>query len=266
MPETNSPDREPGFLSRFLMPRRRAGRQRGWSIIVPLVVFLAGLLFATTATTARGTQLREDRRVQLSDAIRQRQVDVRRAERQAAGLRGQVDADTTRQGRSDTRIRGQQNRYRGSRPAAGLSAVHGPGLSVVLDDAPRRPDRALPAGASADDVVVHQQDVQAVVNALWAGGAEAMTIMDVRVISTSAVRCVGNTLLLSGQVFSPPFRVVAIGDESRMRAALDASPGVRAYRAAVADWGLGYDVKGEADVKLPAYHGSVALSAAQVPR
>jgi len=34
-----------------------------------------------------------------------------------------------------------------------------------------------------------------VVNALWAGGAEAMTIMGVRVISTSAVRCVGNTLL-----------------------------------------------------------------------
>ncbi len=253
-------------MSRFLMPRRRTGRQRGWSIIVPLVVFVAGLLFATTATTARGTQLREDRRVQLSDAIGQRKVDLSRAEQQAAGLRGQVDADTTRQGRSDARIRGQQNRYRASRAAAGLTAVHGPGLAVVLDDAPRRPDRALPAGASADDVVVHQQDVQAVVNALWVGGAEAMTIMNVRVISTSAVRCVGNTLLLSGQVFSPPFRVVAIGDERRMRAALDASPGVRAYQAAVADWGLGYDVKGETDVKLPAYHGSVALSAAQVPR
>ena len=56
-----------------------------------------------------------------------------------------------------------------------------------------------PNESDNDDLVVHQGDVQAVVNALWAGGAEAMSIMDVRVISTSAVRCVGNTLLLHGR-------------------------------------------------------------------
>ena len=48
------------------------------------------------------------------------------------------------------------------------------------------------------------------VNALWAGGAEAMTIMGERVIATTAVRCVGNTLLLHGRVHSPPFTVAAI--------------------------------------------------------
>ena len=63
--------------------------------------------------------------------------------------------------------------------------------------------------------------MQAVVNALWAGGAEAMTIMGVRVISTSAVRCVGNTLLLHGRVYSPPFVITAIGDPSAMQQALE---------------------------------------------
>src|SRR4029077_21214912 len=91
---------------------------------------------------------------------------------------------------SDGGVAAQQQRADSTRAAAGFTAVHGPGLAVALHDAPRQPDGGLPAGARPDDVVVHQQDVQSVVNALWAGGAEAMTIMGIRVISTSAVRCV----------------------------------------------------------------------------
>ena len=99
---------------------------------------------------------------------------------------------------------------------------------------------------------------------MWAGGAEAMTIMNVRVISTSAVRCVGNTLLLDGRVYSPPFVVTAIGDPDRMRQALDASEGVQLFRQAAADFGLGYEVKVEGDVTVPAYDGSIALRSARV--
>ena len=64
------------------------------------------------------------------------------------------------------------------------------------------------------------------VNALWAGGAEAMMLMDQRVISTSAVRCVGNTLILQGRVYSPPYVITAIGDQDGMKQALDQSPEV----------------------------------------
>src|SRR5262249_55282869 len=113
------------------------------------------------------------------------------------------------------------------------------------------------------DVVVHQQDVQSVVNALWAGGAEAMTIMGVRVISTSAVRCVGNTLLLHGRVYSPPFRIAAIGGADRMRAQLDSDPGVRAFQDAVAAFGLGYTVEPSNDISAPPFTGSVGLDYAQ---
>jgi uncharacterized protein YlxW (UPF0749 family) len=111
--------------------------------------------------------------------------------------------------------------------------------------------------------VVHQQDVQAVVNALWAGGAEAMSIMGVRVISTSAVRCVGNTLLLDGRVYSPPFEITAIGDVAQMQRALDAAEGVQLFREAADSFGLGYQVKTEADVTVPAYDGSIALRSAR---
>jgi len=124
---------------------------------------------------------------------------------------------------------------------------------------------SLPEGFSADDIVVHQQDVQNVVNALWAGGAEAMMLMDQRVISTSAVRCVGNTLILQGRVYSPPYVIQAIGDQSAMREALDKSPQVRIYLEYVDTFGLGYDVKTKARASFPAYVGSLSMLYARRP-
>jgi uncharacterized protein YlxW (UPF0749 family) len=63
--------------------------------------------------------------------------------------------------------------------------------------------RQLPTG-NLNDLVIHSQDVQAVVNGLWKAGAEAVAINGQRLVSTSAVLCVGNTLLLNGTVHSPP--------------------------------------------------------------
>jgi uncharacterized protein YlxW (UPF0749 family) len=247
-----------------LLPRRRVDRRRGWSLLVPVVLLFAGLLFTTTATTANGTDLRNDRRPELANLITERKHDVAAAEAQASHLRRQIEAATGAEAGSDARVAEQRTRGQAEQGPAGLVAVHGPGVTVKLNDAPRRPDGSRPTG-SPDDLVVHQQDVQAVVNALWAGGGEAMSIMGVRVISTSAVRCVGNTLLLDGRVYSPPFVVTAIGDPMLLQHALDASDGVRAFRDAATDFGLGYEVKVEGDVTVPAYEGSVALRSAQLP-
>lgn len=248
-----------------LVPRRSADRRRGWSLGVPVIVVAAGVLFTTTATTARGTSLRDDRRPQLTQLINERGARVAAAEKRALTLRAEVEAQTKALAGSDRPIAGQQSRADSYRQAAGFTALHGRGLTVRLDDAPRRADGSRPAGATNDDLVVHQQDVQAVVNALWSGGAEAMSIMDVRVISTSAVRCVGNTLLLHGRVFSPPFKITAIGDPEAMQRSLAASAGVQLFREAAAAFGLGYQEVVEGDVSVTAYEGSAALGYASVP-
>ena len=248
-----------------LLPRG-SRKGPGWSWGVPVIVAAAGLLFTASATTAQGTDLREDRRPQLAELIEKHNARVAEADTRASQLRGEVEAQTEALAGSDEPIAEQQRRANSARAQAGLTAVHGPGLTVRLDDAPRRSDGTRPGGARPDDLVVHQQDVQAVVNALWAGGAEAMTIMGVRVISTSAVRCVGNTLLLHGRVYSPPFAITAIGDPAALRGALDASEGVRLFRNAADAFGLGYQVTVERDVTVPAYDGSTSLTYAGVPR
>ncbi len=95
--------------------------------------------------------------------------------------------------------------------------MHGPAVRVTLTDAPV--DFA-PPGVNGDLLVVHEQDIQQVVNALWAAGAEAMTIQGQRVISTTAVKCVGNTVVLHGVPYAPPYVITSIGDIQRLEQGL----------------------------------------------
>jgi uncharacterized protein YlxW (UPF0749 family) len=131
----------------------------------------------------------------------------------------------------------------------------GPGVTVTLTDAPRDADGKYPVDASPDDLVVHQQDVQSVLNALWVGGAEAIGMQDQRIVNTSAPRCIGNTLLLHGRTYSPPYVMSAIGDPARLEAALANEPGIRVFKQYATRFGLGYSETASGQVTLPGYAG-----------
>jgi len=225
---------------------------------VPLVAAGAGLMFATSAQTSQGTDLRSSGGTDLVDVVRAQDRDVRQRAALVKQLQDQVDSLTEQAAPGNAavaRLRAEAARLA---PTVGTQAVTGPALSVSLDDA-KRTAASLPRGYTADDIVVHQQDVQSVVNALWAGGAEAMMLQDQRVISTSAVRCVGNTLILQGRVYSPPYVIRAIGDVSAMRAALDRSEQVTIYRQYADLLGLGYEVTSRGQASFPAYLGSLSM-------
>ncbi len=229
-----------------------------WRLATPLAFGAAGVLFVTSAGAANGGQLRGGRD-DLGDLIRAEQQRADDLTTRVERLRQAVDDATAGAGAADRRVAAAQRRARAIEFAAGTAAVAGPSMTVTLGDAPRAADRVLPAGANPDDLVVHQQDMQGVVNALWAGGAEAMQIMDQRIISTSAVRCVGNTLILQGRVYSPPYTVTAIGDPERLAQALEEAPAVQTYRYYVDQFGLTYETKAATDTELPAYQGSLDL-------
>jgi len=218
------------------------------------------VLFAVTARDSGGGELRPASITNLADTVRSAEQRVHGLDAQVQALQAELDRTTRQAGRADSAVARAQRRAAPLRAPAGLTALHGPGVEVILDDAPGEP-----AGGGVDPniLVVHQSDLQAVVNALWGGGAEAMAIHGQRVIATSAVRCVGNTLLLNGEVFSPPFRVAAIGPSATMLQKLTSSPGVKLFREAAGYYGLGYTVDVQDDVKVPAYRGPIGLSYAR---
>ncbi len=241
------------------MPQDTRRASLGWRLLVPVTALGAGLMFATSASTAQGTDLRAGRFSQLTDLITSTSASVEQQQKDAALLRQEVASAQRGSAASSSTVAAETARGDALAGAAGLSAVKGPGLTVHLDDAPRPKAGDRAASDNPDDLVVHQQDVQSVINAMWAGGAEAMTVMGERVVSTTAVRCVGNTLLIQGRLVGPPFIISAIGDPEAMRSALDLEPGVALFRQYVEDYGLGYRVARQRTLHLPAYDGPLEL-------
>ncbi len=235
---------------------RDTPRPAAWRLAVPTVCACAGLLATTSMVNAQGTDLRPGRYTDLIGLVGEQRDRVQDLRRQIRGLEADVNSLT----RQVTGARGGQLQRAISRAGldAGVRGLTGPGLSVTLDDAPL--GGSVPPGTDPNLLVVHQQDLQAVVNALWAGGAEGISLQGQRIISTTGVKCVGNTVVLQGVPYSPPYRIVAVGQAHPMYAALLASQDVQNYRDYVGPpYDLRWALRTERQISVPAYGGPLAL-------
>lgn len=229
-----------------------------WRLAVPLVSAAAGMLFSVSALNANGGDLRPAV-TDLSALVQQRSDRVAVMRSAASQMRRSVDTLSAGvASKSLARSRGQIQRLRGP---AGMTQVTGPGARVILTDAPR--DVEAP-GLNPNLLVVHQQDIQAFVNALWAGGAKAVTLQGQRLISTTGVKCVGNTVVLDGVPYAPPYVIEAVGDPTALRLALEDSSAVRTYQEYVDTYRLGLSVSARTQVVAPAYEGTIDLTHASV--
>ena len=232
---------------------------RSWHAAATIAFVIAGTLFATTALSSNGLDLRAASITDLNGVVRAEKERSDELQARLAALNQEVEELSHQV--DDATVEVLHDQVDELRDPAGFAPVRGPGVTVVLDDAPESEiDRARDEeGVSLDELVVHQQDIQAVVNALWAGGAEAMTIQGQRVISTTGIKCVGNTVMLHGVPYSPPYRIAAIGDPLQLRESLDDSDYIDAYLTVVASHGLGYAVTSSDRLSFPAYEGSTTL-------
>ncbi len=220
------------------------------------VCVLAGFMIATSAVNAGGSDLRPNRNTDLVGLIQSESKRNAELGERIATLRREVDVLAKSDGGGVS-----EDELRGAAMVAGQRPVKGPAVVVALSDAP---SGVRPAGVSPELLVVHQQDIQAVVNALWSGGAEAMTIQGQRVTSRTGVKCVGNSVVLHGVPYAPPYEVAAIGEPDRLERALADSTAVQIYRQYVSGYGLGYTQRREASVTMPAYRGSLDIEAKRV--
>jgi uncharacterized protein YlxW (UPF0749 family) len=236
-------------------------RRSFWRYGVPAVCLCAGLLLATTHTVSGGDEIRRSDAPRLVDLVREAQQSVDRLSAQRDTMAAEIDNHHGGRGSpgADAALAVITSRADALAAASGVDPVRGPGLVITLNDAQRDADGRFPGDAAPDDLVVHQQDVQAVLNALWSAGAEGIQMQDQRIIGTSAPRCVGNTLLLNGRTYSPPYVITAVGDVPAMQAALAAAPLVTLYRQYVMRFGLGYTEQPQAQVDLVGHTAPVRM-------
>lgn len=235
--------------------RRRAARTRRGRALTALVCLVIGVMIAASASYARGVDLRTENRSLVDLVTNQSAINSGLAD-EVSRLRGEVD--TLAAQRNDTPD--GRAELQSANLAAGTQAVSGPALSVTLDDAP---DSVQPEGVVDDLLVVHQQDIQSVVNVLWQSGAEAMTIQGQRVVSTTGIKCVGNTVVLHGIPYAPPYEIVAIGDQDLLEQGLARSEFVGIYKQYVDAYNLGYAEKRIPEARFEGFKGAVELQHAR---
>lgn len=234
-------------------------RASRWRFGVPVVCLCAGLLLATTHTVSGGNEIRRSDAPRLVDLVREAQSTVDRLSAERESLVNQVDNHHGGTPSANAALTAMTDRADALAVGAGLAAMRGPGLTITLSDAQRDAEGRFPGDAAADDLVVHQQDIEAVLNALWSAGAEAIQMQDQRIIATSAAICVGNTLLLNGRTYSPPYVITAIGNVTAMQAALAAAPLVGLYKRYVLRFGLGYSEEPKSQVDVVGHPPAIRM-------
>ena len=174
---------------------------------------------------------------------------------QIADLRAQIDALESEAAARSATTQALKNQVSDLRAHAGLVAMHGPGVEVVLRDGIPGPD-----SGSGTGYLVNFQDVQDVVNLLFAQGAEAVAVGGRRITPLSAFSgSEGQIVIDQGPPLASPVKVDAIGDRNRMVAALDdpsALPGVRARQV---QFSLHLTFEGLPDVSVPASDSSLQV-------
>jgi uncharacterized protein YlxW (UPF0749 family) len=246
------------------MTERPHRRLIGWRVATPIVGLMSGALFVVSAHSSEGTDLRPGRFTDLASMVRYDATRTDALKQRVADLKEQV-ADLSAS--VDNRLVRKYNRKAAlMKGPAGLLPVTGDGVTVTLSDAPQSTGEETPDTVDNPNLLlVHQQDIQAVVNAMWKGGAIAVTIQGQRVVSTTGIRCIGNSVQLQGVPYSQPYRISAVGDVTALTDAIENDAYLQVYRADAEnpDINVGWEETVEDDLTAPAYDGLTDLQYAK---
>lgn len=253
-------DLDPGYeeaAARRAANGARPRRSARWARLLAGTLIIGLLGAVAVVQVRRGEPVAQRQRRALLGQITQRTEEDDGLQRQADRLRAQTDnLRRAALARSDAGRAARRDLDRLA-AAAGAGPVHGAGLTVVLDDSRTRGD--LRSGRITD------QDMQRLVNALWAAGATAVAVNGQRIAATTAIRFAGDAILVDYRPLSRPYTVTALGDPGGLDRAFAGSPAARSFRTLKAAFGIRFDIHQEDSVRLPAapaptlrYAGEVA--------
>ncbi|OAH15543.1 hypothetical protein STSP_11450 [Streptomyces jeddahensis] len=216
-----------------------------------------GLVLAALVVTVGAAQAR----VAAPVVAKEREELIDRIEQETAAadkLESSVDTlrdDVSRRQREALRTQGgDQGELVGL--LSGATAVHGPGLKLVVDDA-KEADTSAGGGPRqtsgfSDTGRVRDRDLQRVVNGLWQSGAEAVAINGQRLTALSAIRAAGEAILVDNKPLAPPYSVLVVGDGNRLSTRFHNSADGQYLHVLQENFGIRTSVSVEDDVRLPA--------------
>jgi uncharacterized protein YlxW (UPF0749 family) len=248
--------RERDALARGVEPPERSRRRRlSGHVLVGLVLALAGLLVAVTYNQASaGAKGRAQVREALLGDIDAGSRATDDLTAQLGTLRSTVDRTRDSALRATSEGQLALSQLASAEQGAGAVPVTGPGLRVTLADAESGAD-ADPVGgrtAAQSGGLVRDSDLQLVVNALWAAGAEAISVDGQRLGPTTTIRTAGEAILVDFRPVANPYQITAVGDSSRLSSRFLANPEVQGLAVVAQSYDLRFEFAKEAHLSLTA--------------
>jgi uncharacterized protein YlxW (UPF0749 family) len=200
------------------------------------------------------------KRVEFATSVQQVLAEqVTELEQEQEDLRGQIavaeaqvldfqTASTT----SSSALAEVNRRLEEARLATGLTALKGPGAVVEISDS----KRVIPNGENPANYIVLVDDLRDIVVALWASGAEAITINGERLVATSSIYGVGASVLVNTAFLSPPFRIEAIGADGLLERFQTNAAFVGRVSQRIDAFGLEFATQAAGALELPAFVGN----------
>jgi uncharacterized protein YlxW (UPF0749 family) len=178
-----------------------------------------------------------------------------------ASLRSDIDALEGAAAQQSATTRALQNQVADLRAHAGLTTIHGPGVQVDLRNGIPAPDVNGQIG-----YLINYQDLQDVVNLLFASGAEGISVGGRRITPLSSFSgSAGQIVIDQGPPLTAPVKVLAVGDRNRMFGALENPSALPDLRDREVRFQIMLTVTGVPDVKLPAYDSSLQIPHVSTP-
>ncbi|MDA8237110.1 MAG: DUF881 domain-containing protein [Chloroflexi bacterium] len=233
-----------------------------WQLTLSIALVALGFLVAAQAR-GEGPRVRytTQERTPLVEAVVALQAQQEQLKAQVLDLRSRIAAADQAAAGSDQEVRALNDALLAARVGAGVVALEGTGIVLQFDDS----QVPVPPDASAAEYRVGAGDLRSVVEELWLAGAEAISVNGERIVPTTAIIDIGDTVLVNSAYLAPPYQVAAIGP-SDLYDVLAASPGfVDLVRARADRFGIRISVAQPASVTVPAYAGSVTLRYARLP-
>jgi uncharacterized protein YlxW (UPF0749 family) len=230
-------------------------RSRVVSIFVVAAVALAtGFLVAGQAKVQLLTPSNQLARYQaLVRNVQELEAANAESRQKIAALRAQIDALEAAAAQRSATTQALQGRVADLRARAGLTRLHGPGVEVDLANGVPGLDTTGDAG-----YLVSFKDVQDLVNLLFAQGAEGIAVNGRRITPLSYFSGSGGEVVVDqGPPLTAPIKVQAVGNRTRMEAALDNPSVLPDIRAREVQYQLQVSFRGSPDMSLPAYDSSL---------
>src|SRR5712691_2778972 len=226
--------------------------------VVALVAMAVGFLLAGQVRAQVLTPSNQVARYQaLVRSVQELEAANADERRQIADLRAQIDSLESDAAARSATTQALKNQVSDLRAHAGLVAMHGPGVEVVLRNGVPGPGSGSGSGPG---YLVNFQDVQDVVNLLFAQGAEAVAVIGRRITPLSAFSgSEGQIVIDQGPPLASPVKVDAIGDRNRMVAALDDPSSLPGVRARQVQFSLHLTFEGLPDISVPASDSSLQV-------